>query len=263
MKHACPKLRKTLLLIFSAMTFGTLAVYAKDDPAIPPPSEVQPERIHIPIKEAQTRIANNDTGDANDEEIAAFSIAAAARGWIPENSSGRFRNGMMVRVTVMVQGVIEHATEHQRINHSGKIGLPLLQNVDVGEKDIEVIEEQLTQAYAQYYKDPLVNIEFVGDPSDPSQSPWGYVTLMGNIASPGPLSMPPTQLLTISGALKLAGGTAASANKGSIRIFRPHPEEDSVEVIRVDLEILAKKGKQAEDVSLRAGDVVYIPERIF
>ena len=75
--------------------------------------------------------------------------------------------------------------------------------------------------------------------------------------------MPPTQLLTISGAVKLAGGTAASANKGSIRIFRPHPEEDSVEVIWVDLEILAKKGKQAEDVSLRAGDVVYIPERIF
>lgn len=252
-----------LILLIGACSLPLLGLRAQADAGIPPPSEVQPARIQIPIEEARDRIANQDTGEATDEEIAALSIAAAARGWIPENSSGRLRNGMMVRVTVMVQGVIEHATEAQRINHSGKIGLPLLQNVDVSGKDLEEIEEMLTEAYSQYYKDPLVNIEFVGDPADPSQSPWGYVTLMGNVGSPGPLAMPPTQLLTISGAVKLAGGTAASANKGSIRIFRPHPEEDSVEVIRVDLEVLAKKGRQAEDVSLRAGDVVYIPERIF
>lgn len=258
-----PKMLKPFLLICTSTAFGVVAVNAQEDLGIPPPSEVQPERVYIPIKEVQARIANNDKGDATEDEIAAFSIAVAARGWIPENSSGIIRNGMMVKVKVMVQGVIEHATEPQRISHSGKIGLPLLQNVDVGDKDIEGIEEMLTEAYSQYYVAPLVNIEFVGDTKDPSQSPWGYVTMMGNIASPGPLAMPPTQLLTISGAVKLAGGLAASANKGSIRIFRPHPDEDSMEVIRVDLDVLAKKGKHAEDVSLRAGDVVYIPERIF
>jgi|GEM_PF-1116506 len=236
---------------------------AKDTLGIPPPSETQPDRIIIPIEDARIAIANEDTDEVTDGEIAAFAIAAEANGWIPENSSGRLRNGTMVTVTVMVQGNTEHATQAQRINFSGKIGLPLLQNVLVGNMDLEAIEEMLTKQYSEYYKEPLVNVEFVGDPKDPNQSPWGYVTMMGNIASGGPLAMPPTQSLTISGAVKLAGGLAASANKGSIRIFRPYPQRDEVEVIRVDLEDLAKKGEQAEDVKLRAGDVVYIPERIF
>lgn len=250
-------------LCFVLLTgMGTSLCFAQSQSEIPPPSDIQPERILIPIKKSQD--ADNDSEDGPTEaEIAAFEMAANAKGWIPEGSSGRLRNGMQVSITVMVQGIIEHASEAQRINHSGKIGLPLLQNVEIGNMDIEDIEEMLTSKYAVYYKAPLVNVEFVGDIADPSQSPWGYVTMMGNVSKQGPLAMPPTQSLTVSGAVKLAEGLASSANKGSIRIFRPHPELNEVEVIKVDLDDLAKKGKGAEDVTLRAGDVVFIPERIF
>jgi protein involved in polysaccharide export with SLBB domain len=86
---------------------------------------------------------------------------------------------------------------------------------------------------------------------------------MGNVASPGPIAMPPTRILTVSGAVKLAGGSGASAKKGSIRIYRPLPEEDSVEMIKVDLDVLGRQGAHSEDVRLQAGDVIYIPERIF
>lgn len=231
---------------------------------IPPPSDKKPERIRIPMSEIPQVITENDTKQEEaQDEIAAFNIAANANGWIPEGSSGRLRNGMQVSIKVMVQGVMEHFSEGQRINRSGKIGLPLLQNVEIGNMDIMEVEELLTEKYSAYYKEPLVNVEFVGNISDPSQSPWGYVTMMGNVSAQGPLAMPPTQTLTISGAVKLTGGLAASANIGSIRIFRPHPESDEVEVIKVDLDDLAKKGEGAEDVNLRAGDVIYVPERIF
>ncbi len=240
-----------------------LSLHAQDDLDIPSPSEVQPERIRIPIKDAQEKMNEGDSGDATDEEIAAFAIAANGNGWIPPDSAGWLRKGMMVRVTVMVQGNTEHSTEPQRINHTGKIGLPLLQNISVGNTDLDKAEEEITRLYKAFYKDPLVNIEFVGETSDPNQSPWGYVTIMGQVGSAGPLAMPPTQNLTISGAIKLAGGFTGSANKGSIRIFRPQPEDESVEVIKVDLDALASRGRAAEDVSLRAGDVVFIRERIF
>ncbi|MDF3128301.1 polysaccharide biosynthesis/export family protein [Kiritimatiellaeota bacterium B1221] len=246
-----------------ASAFMPLTLQAQENLDIPLPSEVQPDRIRIPIGKAQEMIQEGETGEATDDEIAAFAIAANGNGWIPPNSSGWLRKGMMVRVTVMVQGNMEHSTEPQRINHSGKIGLPLLKNVSVGNSDLEKTEEDLTRMYETYYKEPLVNIEFVGETTDPNQSPWGYVTIMGQVANAGPLAMPPTQNLTISGAIKLAGGFSGSANKGSIRIFRPQPQEESVEVIKVDLDALASKGRAAEDVRLRAGDVVFIRERIF
>ncbi|MDA3873196.1 MAG: polysaccharide biosynthesis/export family protein [Kiritimatiellae bacterium] len=236
---------------------------AENELVLPPATDTHTQRIRIPIADAETAMANKDTGEATEEELAAFNIAADAQGWIPEGSSGIIRNGMMIRVTVMVQGRAELATEAKRINQSGEIGLPLLMNTKVGGMDLLDMENMLTESYKEYYQDPLVSVQFVGSAEDPSQSPWGYVTLMGNVGSPGPISMPATGLLTVSGAVKRAGGVAASANKGSIRIYRPHPEEDTVELIRVDLDVLAKRGEQAEDVGLRAGDVIYIPERIF
>lgn len=236
---------------------------AQDVSDIPPPSKEPPARIRIPMNLPEEQFVEGEAEKPTDAEIAAFSLAATAKGWIPEDSSGRLLNGMMVRVTVMVQGRIEHASEAQRITHSGKIGLPLLQNVEIGDMNLEDAEEMLTERYSEYYVEPLVNIAFVGETNDPSQSPWGYVTMMGNIGSPGPLAMPPTQLLTISGAVKLAGGLTASAKGDAIRIFRPHPEDETVEIIKVDLSELARSGKKAEDVNLKAGDVVFIPERIF
>lgn len=246
-----------------AILLFSLLAPVKSELVLPPSTDTQTQRIRIPVAKAQEAIAKNETGDATEEEIAAFKIAANAQGWIPEGSSGIIRNGMMIRVTVMVQGQAELATEAQRINQSGEIGLPLLMNVRVGGMDLLDIEKMLTESYKEYYQAPLVSVQFVGSPEDPSESPWGFITMMGNVASPGPISMPATGLLTVSGAVKRAGGVAASANKGSIRIYRPHPQEDTVELIRVDLNVLARRGEQAEDVSLRAGDVVFIPERIF
>lgn len=259
------KLIKTFLYL--GLGAATAAVSAQTDSIdglnLPPPSENGTERIRIPIREGQEAIESGGTDDATNADALAFSIASQAEGWIPPDSAGILRPGMQIQVTLMIQGNVEFPPQPQRINQSGKIGLPLIQTVDVGNKDMEVVEQLLTERYEEFYRDPLVNLEFVGATNNPSLSPWGYVTMMGNVGSPGPLAMPPTRILTVSGAVKLAGGSAASANKGSIRIYRPLPEEDSVEMIRVDLDILGKKGKHAEDVRLMAGDVVYIPERIF
>lgn len=252
---------RSILIVF-LLVLGRLAL-AQEPLDIPPPGEGNVERVRIPIKTAEKAIEEGNTGDATNEEALAFSIAAQAKGWVPPDSAGILRPGVRISVTVLIQGSPEFKVGAQRITQSGMIGLPLVQNIEIGGMDIEEVEKLITKKYKEYYRDPLVNVEYSDSTTDPSLSPWGYVTMMGNVASPGPLSIPPTRVLTVSGAVKLAGGTAASANKGAIRIFRPHPEEESVEVIKVDLDILGKRGKQAEDVSLLAGDVIFIPERIF
>jgi protein involved in polysaccharide export with SLBB domain len=244
---------------------GLPAAFAQSAMEIPPPSDTPPPRFRIPISNGVAQIPSSDSTDENTaDEQAALQLAAQAKGWVPPGSSGVLRKGMQLRVTVMIQGQTVHASEPQRINESGMIGLPLLENnILIADKSIDTIEQQLTLAYKDYYRNPLVNVEFVGSVEDPSSTPWGYVTLMGNVGSPGPIAMPPTGNLTVSGALKKSGGLAASAKEASIRIFRPIPSEQTVEVIKADLVDLGKKGEQQEDVLLQAGDVVWVPERVF
>lgn len=247
-----------LLLALAAPVFGQ-----PKNGDIPPVSEKTPDRIRIPIDTAiNSAVATTPNKGAEQGEQVAFTIAAQAKGWVPRGTSGILRSGMQCRVTVMIQGEIVHATETQRINESGQIGLPLLNNFAISNKSIETIEEQITEAYKEFYREPLVNVEYVGSVDDPSSTPWGFVTLIGNIGSPGPIAVPPTGTLTVSGAVKKAGGLAESAKPSSIRIFRPHPEDKTVERINVDLQDLGRRGEHQQDIILLPGDVLYVPERI-
>lgn len=249
-------------LIATALLAGIFPLLrAQPDADIPPPSETAPSRIRIPLDSDREAPVNTNVED--EDEQAAIQIAAQAQGWVPRGTSGVIKRGMQIRVSVMIQGNVVHASEPQRINESGLIGLPLLNNIFVADKSVEAIEKDLTQAYKEFYREPLLNVEFVGSTEDPSESPWGFVILQGNVASPGPLAMPPTGNLTVSGALKKAGGLAESAKEGSIRIYRPNPVENTVDRIEVDLVNLGRRGKHREDVTLYAGDVIYVPERIF
>lgn len=249
----------TLLTVFLTGAFTLLP--AQRDASIPAPSDNPPPRIRIPLNEDGEAETPADIDDK--DEQAAISIAAQAQGWVPPGTSGMIKRGMQIRVSVMIQGNVVHATEPQRINESGLIGLPLINNTFVAEKSIETIEQHLTEAYKEYYRDPLLNVEFVGSTDDPSGSPWGFVTILGIVGSPGPLAMPPTGNLTVSGALKQAGGLASSAKADSIRIYRPNPVENTVQRLEVNLVNLGRRGEHQEDVTLLAGDVVYVPERIF
>lgn len=254
------------LIISGLMTLSILltAQESADSLNLPPPgaSPVR-NRVKIPMSASAKTLEEGDMEEVTEDDALAFSIAAEAQGWVPSDSTGILKPGMPIQVTVIVRGRIELEPQAQRINQSGNIGLPLIQIVRIGNMDLEDAEKLLTDEYSKFYREPLVNVEFAGAVDDPSLSPWGYVTLMGNVLSPGPIAMPPTRILTVSGAVKLAGGSDASAKKGSIRIYRPLPEEDSVEMIKVDLDVLGRQGAHSEDVRLQAGDVIYIPERIF
>ncbi len=249
----------TLLIL--GLTAPTMAQSTLTD--IPPVSDTAPPRIRIPIDNpaATTAAVDPKDKDAQGKRVA-LSIAAQAKGWVPPGTSGILRSGMQCRVTVMIQGTIVHSTEPQRINETGQIGLPLLNNVIISDKSIETIEKQITEAYKEYYREPLVNVEYVGSTDDPSSSPWGFVTLLGVINNPGPIAVPPTGTLTVSGAVKKAGGLAESAKPSSIRIYRPHPKERTVEQIDVDLRDLGRRGEHEQDIILLPGDVLFVPERI-
>lgn len=257
-----------LCLSLFALLLPLQGIWAQVPDGIPAESDNSPARIRIPlqvVEEAGKRATEKSDSKKEDaaDEIAAMALAARAPGFIPPGTGSLLRIGMPIRVSLTVQGKIEFATDTQRITESGKIGLPLLQNIEVANKSIDQVEKDITTAYQAFYRTPLVNVEFMGDQTNPQLCPWGYVTVMGRVGSPGPIAVPPTRNLTVSATLKLAGGTPDLANRSSIRVFRPQPEDKSVERIRVDLDNVASRGNHAGDIVVEPGDVIYVPERIF
>lgn len=220
-------------------------------PATQPPQNATPSRVRL---EADSALSAEETAAA---ELALQGATRLGRG------GTLIRSGMQLAVTVLVQGNEEIRTNPQRINDSGRIALPLIQNVAVANMSLEEIEERLTQLYSDYFRNPHIVVEFIGSTEDPHLSPWGHVTLMGNVSRAGPVAVPPTQTMTVSGAIQRAGGLSASANDRAILVFRPDVEAQTVERISVDLRNMGRQGNHEIDIVLRAGDVVFVPERIF
>jgi len=252
-----------LLKFLSAPLFGQEAgdigfrLVAPAPAAAPVP---QGETTAVPPRIRIRQDASADT--RSPDENAAAQIALQGAGYV---APGRnvIRPGMQVRVVVLVQGREEISTAPQRINESGRIALPHILNVPVANLSLEEIEAHLSELYSEFFRAPHVIVEYVGSTEDPYLSPWGYVTLMGNVARSGPVAVPPTQTMTVSGAIKTAGGTSASANESSIIVFRPNLEEQTVDRIAVDLRNVGRRGNHENDVLVRAGDVIFVPERIF
>ncbi len=90
-------------------------------------------------------------------------------------------------------------------------------------------------------------------------SPWGTVAVLGEVGRPGPVNMPSTMDLTVTKVLQEAGGCKPFADKTSIRVTRCDKDGNQVRTI-VNLNEIGKDGRVDKDMSLRAGDVVWVPE---
>ena len=93
-------------------------------------------------------------------------------------------------------------------------------------------------------------------------SPWGSVTLLGRVKSPGRVPIPPTRDLTVSAAIQRAGGFDSSARKTAIRVTH-RADDGSLSVREVDLEAVGSRGELEHDIVLAPDDVVFVPEMIF
>ena len=171
----------------------------------------------------------------------------------------RVRPGVVV--VVQVGTVAQPPTSMTvQVDPNGYLTLPYLLQEPVLGKDLslEALKQKLIKAYQVYIKQPQVSVTF--GPYDPQGvSPWGYVTILGQVASPGPVNMPPTMDLTVTKAVKAAGG------------FRPFARQDKVKVSSCDRDgnrkctivnivEIGAKGCIEKDVVLKSGDVVWVPE---
>jgi polysaccharide export outer membrane protein len=170
--------------------------------------------------------------------------------------------GHVLTVTVFVAGQKELEEIERRVSSSGQISLSLVGTVDVNGMTCPTLAAKLRELYKHYMRDPLVDVAFVVDKSPDAVSPWGYVTVLGRVKLPGRINIPPTQDLGLSMAIQLAGGLDSSAKDTAIKVTRPKAD-GTMETMEVNLRAAASQGKTENDVMLSAGDIIYVPEKVF
>lgn len=186
----------------------------------------------------------------------------AAVGWQPEGKP-RVRPGVVLEVQVGATGV-QTVTMEAQVDQNGNLPLQYLlsEPVQCDELTIDALQQKLVKAYQRYIKQPQVTVRFGAIDQRNGVSPYGTVTVMGEVASPGHVNMPATMDLTVTRAIQAAGGLKPFANKRRVSVTR-HDDEGNEIKKNVDLVEIGEKGRIDKDLLLKPGDVVYVRETLY
>ena len=111
----------------------------------------------------------------------------------PANDAAQLRPGLVININVLVAGKKEIDSMGKRVTDKGTIGVPLLGTVGVNGLTLDDLSAKLTTAYAEYFMNPQVIVEFVRDDNREGLSPWGSVTVLGRVKKPGKIIIPATR----------------------------------------------------------------------
>jgi protein involved in polysaccharide export with SLBB domain len=137
------------------------------------------------------------------------------------------------------------------------------------------LTEDADRAAARILRDlPLLpgakSILFLPDVALPTQDPVlvhgdlivvpraARIFVLGQVAHPGALPMPASELLTVSRAVTMAGGFDRFAKEGAVNLLRLGEPVRSL-----DVRAVLEGDPEAEDPTLKAGDTIFVPESRF
>mgnify|MGYP003605470799 CR=1 FL=1 len=174
----------------------------------------------------------------------------------------KLRPGLTISMSVLVAGKKEIDEPSKRVSDGGTIVLPLLGEVEVTDSSLDQLQDKLAKSYRKFFVDPQIILDFVRDTEAEGISPWGNVTVLGRVKTPGRVAIPATRDLTVSGAIQKAGGFSASARDSAILVTRSLPNGQT-ESRTIDLHAVGTAGRLEDDIILEANDVIYVPEAMF
>ncbi len=147
------------------------------------------------------------------------------------------------------------------VDQNGEITLPYLlqEPVACDGLGLEALKQKLVKEYSVYIRQPQVTVTFGRYDERSGVSPWGTVTVLGEVGNPGPVNMPATMDMTVTKVLQVAGGVKPFANKSRIIVTRCDKDGNQTRT-RVNLHEIGEDGRFDKDMILKAGDVIYVPE---
>lgn len=147
----------------------------------------------------------------------------------------------------------EKISQKVRVSSRGFITFPLVGEVEVAGLTVSGLQDKLTKMLGQdYLVNPQVTV-FIEE--------YSTVSIIGEVKKPG--AYPIKGRLSVLELISLAEGFTKIAAPNKVKVIRTHPDGNREEIpVRVN-DIINKDSGDKENVILRAGDMVIIPESIF
>lgn len=142
------------------------------------------------------------------------------------------------------------------VRPDGKISAPLIGDVLVGGKTTEQAAALIRQRLTAFIRDPNVSVMVVELRSHEFIS---RVRVTGAVRTPR--SMPYRPGMTVLDAVLEAGGPNEYSAPNRAKLYRK--EKDRTEIVNVELGDILNRGRLQSNISMKPGDVVTIPERLF
>jgi polysaccharide export outer membrane protein len=140
------------------------------------------------------------------------------------------------------------------VRPDGKISTPLVEDMIAVGKTPTALARDIEKALAEYVKSPQVNV-IVTQPA----SAFSQVKIIGQVLHPQ--ALPYRDGMTVLDAVLAVGGLAQYAAGNRAHVVRM--DNGKEKEIRVKLDSLVNNGDMKQNLSLRPGDVLVVPESRF
>ena len=139
------------------------------------------------------------------------------------------------------------------VRPDGKISVPLIGDILVGNKSPEKVSENITTTLSEIIRDPVVTVIVTNMGSAQYRS---RVRVTGAVNTP--ISVPFRQGMTVLDVVLEAGGISEFANSAGTALYRVNQER-----VSIDLRGILRRGDMRTNYPLVPGDVITVPERAF
>ena len=170
----------------------------------------------------------------------------------------KVRPGVALAISVTATGSSGTAAKQYFVDAEGNITMELVGRIKCDGLTLVGLQEKIAEKYKEYLLEPHVTATFIYQAGQNMVSPWGTVTVMGEVGRPGPVDVPPTLDLRVTRALQLAGGVNPIADKRRVQVTRCDKDGKRTKT-KIDLLEIGEEGRPDKDMLLRAGDVVWVP----
>ena len=143
------------------------------------------------------------------------------------------------------------------VRPDGRLSMPLVSDIDAAGRTPSQLSRSIEQQLKEYVRNPLVTVmvrNFVGPASR-------QIRVIGEAAQP--VAMPYREGMTLLDVMIVAGGLTRYAAGNRAEIIRRDPGGPSRQVIRVRLSDLLRDGDISQDMPVRPGDTLVIPQGWF
>lgn len=158
---------------------------------------------------------------------------------------------------IFVYRAPELSSEGLPVRPDGKISLPLVPDMEAAGKTPTQLARDIERKLKEYVRDPIVTVmvrSFVGQPNR-------QIRVIGEATQP--MAMPYREGMTVLDVMIEARGLTRYAAGNRAHIARREREDGPVQIIPVRLSDLLRDGDISQDVPMRPGDTLVIPQSWF